>query len=224
MRASSAPHPVSASRITMKSTFVPPWQYDGNREEAAEQLIDIITGGRYKQGLTQDPYGDQSSGCRKVHFGICRQRLARTPTTRQAAAGGWQRRRGLPFKAAWSNASRTKPAACTCMLYLIPGAAGVVDAEFLFPPGDNIVGVRAASRKQPGGFRPASLKLSMSSGLVLDANATRQEMDRLRKALSWEVTICHPKAQAASGFILPLALLVLAPGIVPCSAVIVLHY
>lgn len=56
-------------------------------------------------------------------------------------------------------------------------------------PGDNIVGVRAASREQPSGFLPASLKLSMSSGVIIDSNTARQEMDRLRKALNWEVRL-----------------------------------
>jgi hypothetical protein len=74
-----------------------------------------------------------------------------------------------------------------------PGAKEVkLLGEGMAGTGDNIVGVRAASRDQPSGFRPASLKLSMSAGLVIDSNTARQEMDRLRKALNWEVGLLPP--------------------------------
>lgn len=69
----------------------------------------------------------------------------------------------------------------------VQGRGMTWESAGLMWPGDNIVGVRAASRDQPSGLLPASLKLSMSSGVILDSNTARQEMDRLRKALNWEV-------------------------------------
>ena len=67
-------------------------------------------------------------------------------------------------------------------------AARVIDAEFLFPAGDAIATVRAAARAPPrgplAGARPA---LSLEDGLVLDRNGARREMERLRKALRWQL-------------------------------------
>ena len=61
-------------------------------------------------------------------------------------------------------------------------AAAIVDAEFIFPEGDSIVNIRAASRGAPT-LATAKVQLDFDEGFVLDRNLAKQQMDNLRRAL-----------------------------------------
>ena len=51
---------------------------------------------------------------------------------------------------------------------------------------DNIVVLRAASRVQPQ-RKEGNISFSLSKGVTLDTNVAKRLLERLRKALNWEV-------------------------------------
>jgi hypothetical protein len=110
------------------------------------------------------------------------------PQRRRRAAADF-----LPFTGEVQEARDTPDGGRYVRLTLAPGGPGaspddgVLDAEFLFAPNDNIVGVRAASRGEPAGR--GELALSFTRGFILDKNSARRRLEALRAALGWETAV-----------------------------------
>ncbi|KAI3434790.1 hypothetical protein D9Q98_002848 [Chlorella vulgaris] len=178
--------------------FAAPWQFDGTREEAIEQLISIATGARFDMGLI-DSFGGvrQTDAAAYIAKGV----LAVVSGGDMPEQPKRQRKSStefVPFDGDVTERRTTPGGAEYVRIVLGTGGGGatqasnlseVIDCEFLFLPDDNIVDVRASSRVQPEGKLGSGgqLALSITEGLVLDKNVAGRQVERLRKALRWDV-------------------------------------
>lgn len=174
--------------------FLPPWSYDGTRDAAVDRLIRVATGGSYSQIPSNEPLGiSRSSAAAYIVSGVANVIQGKPPPEKPERAPG---RDGQPFDGVLADRHTTGEGAEYVRLTF--GTAGgaatevddpssVIDAEFLFLADDNIVVLRAASRAEPQRGQ-GSLSLNFSKGIVFDANAAGRLLERLRKALSFEVT------------------------------------
>ena len=65
------------------------------------------------------------------------------------------------------------------------GSVMCLSHSVCWPPGDNIVDLRASTRLKPT-QADGKLSLSLSKGIVYDQNLAQRQLERLRKALQWE--------------------------------------
>ncbi|KAK9836928.1 hypothetical protein WJX81_000307 [Elliptochloris bilobata] len=170
--------------------FTAPWIYDGEPAEAVDQLVAVATGGSYESGLINAPFGIRRADAAAFIAGgftatLQGKRPPQRPQRQEALASSAQRFDGVV-------AERRRTAGGSEYVRLVFGArqpgnadTGVIDADFLFLSGDNIVDIRAASRAAPG-LESAKVGLSFSDGLEVDRNTSRRLLQRLRQALRWE--------------------------------------
>lgn len=176
--------------------FIAPWEYESTTEDAVARLCDVIQGGEYAPPVTGISSADAAAyiGAATVAvfsdpFPKERGVLPDRPKVRRAAQSSI-----VPFKGTILERSTTPGGSQYVKVTLFPeeGDADdqteIIDAEFLFLRGDNIVNVRATSREQPetDGFKKGKLSVNMT-GFVVDKNLARRKVDALRKALGWNI-------------------------------------
>ena len=173
--------------------FVAPWIVpDGPRDVALAELVRVACGGEYEAGYTSQPFGRERSDVAAFIVAttaafVSRQPLPPKPPLARAGAGEKRAFDGrvdaregnayvrIVFGEAAAEAS--------------DGATPVYDAEFVFPPGDELCNVRFCSRAADGAGERAALALSYTRGLTLDQNGARTLAEDLRKALRWEQAV-----------------------------------
>ncbi|KAK9809270.1 hypothetical protein WJX72_012458 [[Myrmecia] bisecta] len=175
--------------------FVAPWQYDEDREKAISHLIDVATGGSYDPGASQDPFGISPTDAAAYILGgvgavVTGRDLPEQPKRRRASQAD-----SKAFDGKLLDRHTTADGTEYIRIAFSAGqdgkerAGGLIDAEFLFPVGDNIVDLRASSRQVNRDLAENvsnGFSLSFSSGVSFDSNTARRRLERLRKALRWE--------------------------------------
>jgi len=170
--------------------FVAPWMYDCGREEAIEQLISVATGGAYDPQLLQAPYGrSRADVASYIVQGTINVILGRPPPESKPRAQ--RQEESQPFDGKLLDHHIT-PDDYEYLRFVFGSSHAesepfrVIDAEFVFVPNDDIVALRASSRVQPTGGGTLNLSFT-ESPVVLDQNYSRQQLERLRKALRFEI-------------------------------------
>ncbi|EFN57033.1 hypothetical protein CHLNCDRAFT_143734 [Chlorella variabilis] len=179
--------------------FAAPWQFDGDRAAAIDLLLTVAGGGAFDPGLI-DTFG----GIKQTDAAVYIAKGVAAVVTGGDMPAQPRRQRKLatdfvPFDGQLVE-RHTTPSGAEYFRITLGTAGGaatevddpstVIDAEFLFLEGDNIVNVRAASRVEPEGKLGSGgqLAISFREGLVVDKNVARRQMERLRAALNWELT------------------------------------
>jgi len=171
--------------------FEAPWQYDISTADAVESLVHIATGGDYKPGLIATPFGvSRGDAAEYIARGVLavlqNGEMPERPKRRRQAAS-------VPFDGVLAEQKTTSNGSEYVRITFgtklavqgdIVDPSEIIDAEFLFLPGDSIVNVRAVSRGEP---ERGELALSYTQGIVVDRNIARKRMDALRTALRWEL-------------------------------------
>ena len=175
--------------------FAAPWQYDGLTADAVNRLIEVATGGKYDPGFINAPGGvsrvDAALFIVKGVAAVVTNDPANYPKrpqrTRRSEA------EYVPFDGEVVDRKTTENGSEYLRITLglskqNEDPTQVIDCEFLFFPNDNLVDVRASSRVDPpsGGLQGGELALSFTSGVVVDRNVARRQVDALRNALRWE--------------------------------------
>ncbi|BDA47534.1 hypothetical protein COCOBI_10-3820 [Coccomyxa sp. Obi] len=167
--------------------FAAPWQYDGSMAEACNHLLRIATGGKYDAmvegapGLPGISRVDAAAFILEGFGNTLRgERLPERPQRQLQASP-------VRFDGVLADRHTTEDGSEYLHIIFNRGRepAAVIDAEFLFLTGDNIVDIWAGSRGRPG-LQDAQVGLSFSEGVVYDRNIAKRRMEELRKALQWE--------------------------------------
>lgn len=168
--------------------FYAPWSFDTDRTTAAQQLVDMATGGGMVDTLSTDPFGvSKTSAAAYILGGVAAvvtggdlpDKPERITSKQYVDFDGvlkerYTTARGSEYVRISFGESGNDP-------------AQVIDAEFIFLEGDQIVDIRAVSRLPPSTMQ-GRMQLSLENGVVFDQNMARREMEKLRKALNWEIT------------------------------------
>ncbi|KAK9792470.1 hypothetical protein WJX73_000761 [Symbiochloris irregularis] len=167
--------------------FVAPWTYDSSKKDAVSHLIDVATGETLGASPTAPLPISALETPKLVLEGVFSTLRGVPRQPRQA-----QQRQTEPIRFRGRLQDRhSTPEGCEYVRITLmadtkdgkpPDAGNVIDAEFLFPSGDSIVDIRAASRGPPG-LSGGSLAISLSDGLVYDQNVARRLLEELRKSL-----------------------------------------
>lgn len=168
-----------------------PWQYTSSTEAAVNRLVAVATGGAFEPALLQQPFGISRTDA--VGF-IVKGFQAAVTGNRPPEKPKFQRDQSTAKAFDGTVVARHAAADDSAeYVHLVFGSnaynqgqgANIVDAEFLFLKGDNIVDLRASTRLKPT-QADGKLSLSLSKGVVYDQNLAQRQLERLRKALQWE--------------------------------------
>ncbi|PRW57776.1 hypothetical protein C2E21_3490 [Chlorella sorokiniana] len=178
--------------------FAAPWQFDGDRDAAVARLLEVVTGGNYELGLIESFGGiKQTDAAVYIAKGVLAVAtggdMPEQPKRQRKSAAQF-----VPFDGEVIERRTTAGGAEYIRVVLgtkggaatdVEDPSAVIDAEFLFLSGDNLVNIRASSRAEPEGRLGSGgqLALSLREGFVIDRNVARREMERLRTALNWEL-------------------------------------
>ncbi|KAI8114301.1 hypothetical protein M9434_002427 [Picochlorum sp. BPE23] len=181
-----------------ESHFIAPWEFESDRSEAIEKLIDVATGGAYDPSFIDSPFGvqqtDAAAYIAKGVIAVLRNgEMPEKPKRKLQDAV-------VPFKGELIDRHTTQGGSEYVRITLYPSEGEnessqdvdpieIIDAEFLFLKGDSIVNVRAVSRGQPEseGFDRGQISFSTTSGFLVDKNVARRRMEGLRRALRWQL-------------------------------------
>ena len=177
-----------------ESHFMAPWEFDVDSSSAIDRLLDISTGGAYLPGPIDTPFGVSSAEtaafiAKGVLAVVQNGDMPERPKRKM-------KNTFVPFNGKVVERQTTPGGSEYVRITFYPqetdgviDPVDVIDAEFLFLKGDSIVNVRAVSRQQPetDGFKKGELGLSFTNGIVLDKNVAKRQMERLRKALQWNI-------------------------------------
>eukprot|EP00889_Picochlorum_renovo_P004875 jgi/Picre1/31905/NNA_007253.t1 len=162
-----------------ESHFIAPWEFESDRSEAIEKLIDQT---------------DAAAYIAKGVIAVLRNgEMPEKPKRKLQDAV-------VPFKGELIDRHTTQGGSEYVRITLYPSGGEnessqdvdpieIIDAEFLFLKGDSIVNVRAVSRGQPEseGFDRGQISFSTTSGFLVDKNVARRRMEGLRRALRWQL-------------------------------------
>jgi uncharacterized protein (DUF1499 family) len=176
--------------------FIAPWEYDSTTEEAVARLIEVCEGGEYQGSVKGVSPVDAAAFISKSTVAVFadpfpkeRGVLPERPKVRRSSSI-------TPFRGTVVESSPTPGGSHYVSVTLFPESGDqnadpteIIDCEFLFLKGDNIVNVRATSRQQPEseGLNKGQLSFGNVSGLTLDKNLARRKVESLRKALGWNI-------------------------------------
>jgi len=165
--------------------FTAPWVIPGAREAALEELVRVAVGGEYDGGWSSAPFGRDRGDVARFILDTTAAFVARRPLPAKPGPV----RATAEEKRAFDGRVEARTEGYLRVVFGEgqKGGGAVLDAEFLFLPGDEICNVRFASRSLRGEGERARLELSYSSGLVVDRNGARALAEDLRKALRWEL-------------------------------------
>ena len=172
--------------------FAPPWLVpDGPREAAIAELIRVATGGEYQAGFTAQPFGRERTEVAAFIVAttaafVARQKLPPKPPLARAGVG---EKRVFDGRVDAQTSDYLRIVFGEAAAAASDGASPVYDAEFSFPPADELCNVRFASRARDGAGEKAQLALSFTRGFAVDQNGARLLAEDLRKALRWDLAV-----------------------------------
>lgn len=169
--------------------FAGPWIVPEPREAALAELIRVATGGEYEAGYTAQPFGRERSEVAAFILAttaafVARQPLPAKPPLVRAGAG---EKRVFDGRVDAQSAGYLRLVFGEKAALASDGATPVYDAEFVFPPGDELCNMRVASRALDGAGERQQLALSYTRGLAFSQNGARLLAEDLRQALRWEL-------------------------------------
>lgn len=183
----SCPEEVESCASTQnddEAHFVPPWEYDGTREEAKQQLVEVAVNGVRGQMYGQLPSTETRAKVASWIFRTTGSVMAgRAPPARPPME--LERRDTLlddfVGEVAEDNGDYMR------IVFTGKGKKQglVYDAEFLFLKDDSIIDTRIALRNgMPEG--KGQLQASLARGLFVDRNGAKSLLDEIRKTLRWQ--------------------------------------
>lgn len=183
----SCPEEVESCASTQnddEAHFVPPWEYEGTKEDAKQQLVEVAVNGVRDQMYDQLPSSETRA---KVASWIVKTTgsvmAGRAPPARPPMELGKRDTLLDDFvgEVAEDNGDYMR------IVFTGKGKKQglVYDAEFLFLKDDSIIDTRIALRNgMPEG--KGQLQASLSRGLFVDRNGAKSLLDELRKSLHWQ--------------------------------------
>ena len=172
--------------------FAAPWVVpDGPRDAAIAELVRVACGGDYEAGFTAQPFGRERSDVAAFIVAttaafMSRQKLPPKPPLARAGPG---EKRVFDGHVDAQSGDYVRIVFGEAAAAASDGATPVYDAEFVFPPGDELCNVRVASRALDGAGERAQLALSFTRGVAVSQNGARLLAEDLRKALRWELAV-----------------------------------